>query len=226
MTRTFHRTLPLAGLLGLLLILSLAAGCQRIAPIRTLPSWVRGVYIPVFKNETYEPQLEETATRLTQEAFLADGRVDVVPKEQADLVLQVTLMDWTAETVRTRGDYIGRTDEILLTYGIKLYDPFDMEHPMADLGRFRISTAFNIDIRSNRYEPEPDRKERLMRQLSEQILLRVINGFPASAAGIAPGSTVPQFRTPESIPMEDPLQPRPEQESGPVTSTPTESHSH
>lgn len=221
MTRISHRTLPLAGLLGLLLILTLATGCQRVAPIRTLPSWVRGIYIPVFTNQTYEPQLEETATRLTQEVFLTDGRVDIVPKEQADLVLKVTLLDWAAETVRTRGDYIGRTDEIVLAYNIQLFDPFDMEHPMADLGRFRLSTAFNIDIRSNRYEPEPDRKERLLRQLAEQILLHVLNGFPASATGVTPGSAVPQFRTPESIPMDDPLQPRPEQESGPVTAPPT-----
>jgi len=72
------RPLALAAALAMSLLMLLTAGCERIAPIRTLPSWVRGVYIPVFKNKTYEPQIEEDATRYTQETFLRDGRVDIV----------------------------------------------------------------------------------------------------------------------------------------------------
>src|SRR5689334_18333586 len=132
MNRTFHRSLPRPALFGLFLILLLGAGCQRVAPVRTLPSWVRGIYIPVFKNSTVEPGIEDVATRLTQEAFLNDGRVDVVPKDRADLVLKVEIINWRAETARTRGDYIGRTSDVTLTVGIKMYDPFDLDKPMAD----------------------------------------------------------------------------------------------
>jgi hypothetical protein len=208
-----HRSLLRPALFGLFLILLLGAGCQRVAPVRTLPSWVRGVYIPVVKNDTVEPGIEDVVTRQIQEAFLTDGRVDVVPKDRADLVLKVELINWRAETVRTRGDYIGRTSDVTVTVGIKLYDPFDLDKPMADLGHFVISTAFNIDTRSNRYEPEPDRKERLLASVAQQVLAHVMSGFPAQAAGAATGVNVQQFRTPETIQMQEPLKSRPEQDA-------------
>lgn len=213
MNRNALRSSSLAGLAGLLVLAILTAGCQRVAPIRTLPSWVRGIYVPVFKNETYEPEIEELATRLTQEAFLADGRVDIVPKAQADLVLKVDILDWQAETSDTRGDKIAKSDDIIMTVGIKLYDPFDLERPMADLGRFRITSGFNVDTRSNRYAAEPERKERLMSSLADQIVARVINGFPVAPAGVATDTNVPQFRTPETIQMDEVLKPRPEEDT-------------
>lgn len=203
------RTLTLAGLAVIFAILTLAQGCQRVAPIRTLPSWVRGIYIPMVRNQTLEPNLEEVSTRQIQEAFLNDGRVDVVPKEQADLVLEVELKNWGAETVRTRGDYIGRTDRVSVVVSCKLYDPFDLKTPMADLGTFIVNSNFNIDTRSNSYEPEPDRKERLLKSMADQVMTRVINGFPTNMPALPPGTTVPQLRTPETIQMDEPLQPKP-----------------
>lgn len=213
MNRFFHSLTRLAGLAGLLVILAAAGGCQHMAPVRTLPTWVRGVYIPVFRNMTYETQIEDLATRLTQQAFLADGRVDVVPKEKADLVLKVELLRWDVETIRTSGDYIGRTSEVTLTIGVKLFDPDNMQEPRADLGQFRLSSAFNGDTRSTRYQPEPDRKAQLLTMLANQIVTRVINGFPATVPDLPPGTAVPQFRTPETIQMNDVLKARPEQDA-------------
>lgn len=198
----------LTGLLGLTLILVLAGACQRIAPIRTLPSWVRGVYIPVFKNKTVEPEVEELATRLAQEAFLNDGRVDIVPKTQADLTLVAEIVGWERKAGRTSSDHIAYTDDITVVASVKLYEPFDMKTPLADLGLIRASMPFRVDTRSVGFEPEPDRKEDLFRSLAGVIVGKVITGFPANLRDLPPGASVPNVRTPQSIQPDDVLAPK------------------
>jgi hypothetical protein len=198
---------------GLALLALLAAtACERVAPIRTLPSWVRGVYIPVFKNKTFDPALEETATKLTAEAFLADGRVDIVPKSDADLTVVVEITKWDERASGTSGDKITDRNEYSLTASIKLFEPFDADkpgaEPLADLGRIKVDTEFNIDARSTFYVAEPDRKEQLLRALADQVLYRTINGFPTNLRNLPPGATLPEVKGPETIKTNDVLEPR------------------
>lgn len=192
-------------LVGVSLLLLAAGACERIAPVRTLPSWVRGVYVPMIKNKTVEPQIEETITRLTEEAFLTDGRVDVVPRQSADLTLVVTITGWESRVSNTSGDHVASDEEVTVTADVKLYEPFDMSKPLADLGPLRVNSGFNIDTRSTSYEVEPDRKERLLRQLADQIVFRTLNGFPTTLRNLPPGVSLPEVRTPEAIVPEEPL---------------------
>lgn len=189
----------LGGLLALAAILTLAGACERVAPIRTLPSWVRGIYVPMFKNTSFEPAIEEVATRLTQEAFLTDGRVDIVPKGQADLALVVEITDWTSRSSNTTGQRISAFDEITVAATAKLYEPFDMSKPLADLGPIRVNIGANVDPRALGYEAEPDRKERVLRSLADTIRDRVINGFPVTLRDMPAGVTLPSVSSPEAL---------------------------
>jgi len=203
------RPLALAAALAMSLLMLLTAGCERIAPIRTLPSWVRGVYIPVFKNKTYEPQIEEDATRYTQETFLRDGRVDIVPKKDADVVVMVEIMAWNGRASGNSGEHIVNRESQTVTASVKLYEPFATE-PLVDLGKVNVRADFYIDTRSTEYTDEPTRKEILLRALADQILFRTINGFPVNLKNLPAGTLVPEFKNPESISTGDILSPRPE----------------
>lgn len=207
------RWFALTGTACLALVLILATGCERVAPVRTLPSWVRGIYIPTFKNKSFEPQIEENATRLTQEAFLADGRVDIVPKSEADLTLVVEIQDWQSMTTNTTGEHVATDDDVTLIASAKLFEPFDNKEPLADLGTIKVTTRFNVDTRSIEYIPEPDRKDQLLRALAQQILYKTITGFPTNLRDLPPGVTVPQYRSPESIEGGDVLKPRKSEDS-------------
>jgi hypothetical protein len=154
------------------------SACTRVVPVRTLPSWVRGIYIPMIKNKSFEPGLEEIATKAVQGAFIQDGRVDIVPEKDADLVLLVTIDNWQGRSARHSNDNISTHEDVRMTADLKLFEPLDMEKPLADLGKVLVRGVFNQDVRSIDFVPEPDRRAQLMSQLGSQVLNQVILGFP------------------------------------------------
>jgi hypothetical protein len=193
--------------LSLALVTTLLGGCERIAPIRTLPSWVRGIYIPVFKNESYEPGIEEQATILTQEAFLADGRLDVVHKQDADTMLVVKIVEWRESGGGHSGDKITDEYRAYVRAAVQLYEPYGDKTLLADLGEVRVDDRFHTDTRSSWYEAEPDRKERLLRSLADQIMMRTLTGFPINV--VSPGApTAPLPASPMDVHSEHLLQSR------------------
>ena len=160
-------------------------GCQRIIPVRTLPSWVHGIHVPMVHNGTYEPEIEELLTRLTQEAFLADGRVDIVEEKDSDLVLEIELVDWRAKTVDTSGDDVASDQSYRVVANLKLLEPNSRGVTYAELGRVSARGRFNTDTRSMHFIPEFDRKKRICENLAGVILNKAMTGAPRTIEGNA-----------------------------------------
>lgn len=170
---------PLA-VFAIVLAAMFLGGCERIAPIRTLPNWVQGVYVPMVKNTSYWPGIEEDVTRQIQESFLTDGRVSVVPKGAADLIVQVEITDWRTRTSGTTGDDVADRKEYTVTAVVKLFEPMSDE-PMATLPPIIGRGNFNTDIRSIDFKPEPDRVHEVLGNLAWTIVQTTMTGFPAAA---------------------------------------------
>jgi hypothetical protein len=170
-------------------LMTLGLGCERIAPIRTLPNWVRGIYIPVFHNDVYEASIEEDATRLTQEAFLNDGRLSIVGKADADAMLLARITEWEDEAGGSTSDRVTTSRYVTIKATVKLCEPFDEKRVIASLGTITASGVFTSDVRSVRYQSEPERKQALLEELAKQIVNKTINGFPSADTplGTSPG---------------------------------------
>ena len=82
-----HR--PRRAAVGLLLVFvtCLATGCG-YSFRGNLPSHIKTVAVPIFKNRTEAPGLENTITSAVISAFSNGGRLRVVPVEQADSILE------------------------------------------------------------------------------------------------------------------------------------------
>jgi len=52
-----------------------------------LPPDIRSIRIPVFSNQTQEPDIENIVTRSIKDRFIRDGRLSVVDSDTADSVL-------------------------------------------------------------------------------------------------------------------------------------------
>jgi hypothetical protein len=196
---------------GLSLMLAaglLAAGCERIAPVRTLPAWVRAVYVPMVQNQSYEPAIEEQATQLTQEAFLAEGQLDVVDKRDADAMLLVSIDDWRIGPGGTSGDKITDAHIVRATASVRLCEPHDPDSVIADLGQVRVMSQFLTDPRSVRFVAEPDRKEAVLREMASRIVFQTLNGFPTKVVPYGQGGKGPAV-SPYDVQTGDVLRQRP-----------------
>ena len=181
----------------MILLTVILGGCERIMPVRTLPSWVQGIHIPMVHNGTYEPEIEELLTRLTQEIFLADGRIDIVEERHSDLVLAINVVIWDRKTAGASGDDVASDMAYQVTADLKLVEPNNRKIIYAELGQVTTLGRFNTDTRSIRFVPDPDRKHRLCENLAVMILNRTITGVPRKLEGNLVEPSRLQLRTGE-----------------------------
>jgi hypothetical protein len=184
-------------------------GCATMAPVRTLPSWVQGVHVTMVRNQSFEPEVEEYATRAIQEAFLNDGRVNLVPEYSADMILRVSILDWDVSTAGSSGDEVATFHMTRVRAALALDEPYDPDDDsFTNLGTVEVREFFNTDIRSTRYVTEPDRRDLVLTRLADAVVQRTITGFPIDGhtlpTGIQPEQDArqinldPSFRAEES----------------------------
>jgi outer membrane lipopolysaccharide assembly protein LptE/RlpB len=82
-----------------LLATALALGGCGYSLRGTLPSHIRTVGVPVFKNRTGQPAVENFLTRAVVEAFSTNGRLRVVRPEEADAILEGAVVGYDLQSV-------------------------------------------------------------------------------------------------------------------------------
>ena len=65
----------------------------------SLPSHLKTISIPVFKNTSSQPEIHRELTSAVLEAFISDGRLKVAKKDNADLVMNATLVFYQKRNV-------------------------------------------------------------------------------------------------------------------------------
>ena len=84
-----------------LLTLLFLNGCgyHLIGTGSTLPSHLKTLSIPVFTNNSTQPEIHRELTSSIINAFITDGRVKVARKGKADMVMQGALVHYELKTV-------------------------------------------------------------------------------------------------------------------------------
>ena len=163
-------------------VVCITTSCERVAPVRTLPSWVRNVYVPMVQNSSTEPGLSHLATTAVQEIILADGRLAVTQKHQADLQVWVFIDGFDTIVDETDSDGIHEREEFIIRAKLRLLDPmddpFNPSLAIADMGAIETSYVFSSDPRSTRYQPKQDAKRVALQILGSQVLNELMVGFP------------------------------------------------
>jgi lipopolysaccharide assembly LptE-like protein len=84
--------------LGLWLVGLLAGGCGYTVG-GNLPSHIKTVAVPMFKNLTQQPAVENVITAAVVSAFASGGRLKVVPVERADSILEGEIVGYSVESI-------------------------------------------------------------------------------------------------------------------------------
>ena len=87
-------------LLGMTLVLLALPGCVGYRLGSTLPPDVKTIYVHLFINKCNEPLLEIDTTNATVAEFQTDGTLRIVPKGEADVLLETTLNSMTLTPLR------------------------------------------------------------------------------------------------------------------------------
>lgn len=89
----YARGVAIPALLCYLLILS-SCGYHMAGTGSYLTAGMKSIFIPVFENKTMEPIVEEELTPAVIREFIKDGRIEVVDRSRADMVLKGSIVSY------------------------------------------------------------------------------------------------------------------------------------
>lgn len=168
MITIFKRFLPL------LLVLTMVAGCG-VNHSRSIPPNVNNVYFAPVENNSSEPGLENILTDEATQQILADGRVELVDKDQADVVVKSTITQYR------RIPLIYNDQDIVQQYKVRV----EMRIRMLDADTGDELNRFDNVFRETTYsdvnppaETEFDAQQRVLRKLARDVVTTVVEGWP------------------------------------------------
>ena len=66
-------------------------GYRLVGTGNALPPHIKTIYIPVFENTSSQPEIHRQLTSFVLQSFISDGRLKIVNKDEADLIVDATL---------------------------------------------------------------------------------------------------------------------------------------
>jgi len=150
-------------------------GCTRVPLVRTLPEYVYSVYVPMAENNTYEPGLEELLTNHIIDEFLADGRLRVENKANADITVSVSIKKYNTKTSSFSSDDFPMMDTATVVAGIYVVNNLD-DSIMSIFDDIIATHTYVSDPRRIVSDVEPNVKNTLMNNLANLIVQNVISG--------------------------------------------------
>ena len=107
---------------ALLLLAALLGGGCGYTVRGTLPSHIKTVAVPIFRNHTPEPAIEGFITRAVVEAFSTNGRLKVVSSDQADAILDGDITGYTVSSIAFDKDARIRQYRLVVTLNLRMRD--------------------------------------------------------------------------------------------------------
>lgn len=182
-------------------LLGAFGACGEMPVNKSLPNDISRVAIPVFENRTAQPEVDNALTRKTVQAFLVDGRLQVVALEQADAMLKgriqrydrlvltrdanqvpqqyklQVLVDLDFVRVKDGKDELLWTtrEQISLTPGV---EPGPDDFSSTNTRSLREFTNYYVlNVAGVPPEDEPTALDRLLEQMARRIVRRTLDGF-------------------------------------------------
>lgn len=112
-------------IIATLIVLTLISACgYHLTGTGTasLPKHLKTVAIPVFSNTSTEPDIHRNMTNIIRQSFINDGRLKVVNRKNADLVMRGILNSYALQAVSFNSNDIAVEYYVLLGVAIDVKD--------------------------------------------------------------------------------------------------------
>ncbi|MBN1595611.1 hypothetical protein JW933_06775 [candidate division FCPU426 bacterium] len=164
-------------LLCVLAVLWLATGCTDVAIRPGLPEYMSKLALPVFQNRTSQPDLENELTQQLNQDFLVDGRMELTNTDQANAILQGTIVQYLLEPLLLDVHNTPQQYKMRIILRLTLKDTKAGQNLWSEDDFEESTTYYVANTLGVLPEDEPTARRRLIKQLSQRIVSKVIEGF-------------------------------------------------
>jgi len=179
----------------------LFTACGDVPVKKNLPDNITKVAIPVFENKANQPGLENELTKKTVQNFIVDGRLQVVPREQADALITGTIQRYDRLVLTRDANQVPQQYKLQLVVDIDFVDlksgkentlwstrqQFSLT-PGVEVSRDDFDSTNTRSLRefTNYYvlnvagvppEDEPTALDRVLEQMARKVVRRTLDGF-------------------------------------------------
>ncbi len=169
--RVFRYSILALALLTLALALG---GCKTIPFQRSLPQWVKRVYIPMAENRSFEPGLEEQITSAFTQEVLSNGELDVTQKSRCDAVVKIIIKEYKERSDDFASDDIESYREVVAVLAVELYDPSDEKNPFGIVEDFEVDMRYRSEFRSSRATTYSDARDEFAERCGLHLVRAVL----------------------------------------------------
>lgn len=165
-----RRVLVVATMLAAAVVLG---GCGGYRVGALLPEHIKTIGVPVFVNETSEPNLEVETTNAVINALATDGTLRKVPEAEADVVLTVRIINYQRKPIRYTGATRPTEYRITVTVLATLHDT----HEATDLwANDRLSGNAEFLVGASLPESERRARPEAYDDLAHDIVEHIVEG--------------------------------------------------
>lgn len=159
------------GAAGLILALAVTAAACGYGLRGNLPSHVRTVAVPTFRNKTQEPAVENTLTSAVVNAFTTSGKLRVVGAAEADAILDGEIVGYEVQSIAIDRSLNARQYRLVVTMNLQLRDVRQSEvlfrqDGLSEKADFRVAGQVSETI---------SREDSAVRQAAVDIGRRIVN---------------------------------------------------
>ena len=167
--RPIYRSFPV------LISFFLAYGCGYYSFSGALPGHIKTAAVPLFENETTEPEIVEEVTRSVVDAVIANGSMKVVGEFQADAVVRGTIVDVIDEADEYSKNEVAQQFKIRIFAKVTFFDRVKNraiweEERLEGWARYDASGSADGVTRD-------DGKEAALDMLAKEIIDRTVAGW-------------------------------------------------
>jgi len=164
---------------GLLLTYS---GCGVYEPVEILPDHLRSLRVDPVSNETSRIGLGQDLTQQLIDDFVREGRFNVTGSENADAILFTTIAEYSRIPIAYDENFVAQEYKITMIVNLQFVDNIEKvrlfdESREGLLGGIEAWVNYNASPDMGFVETEEEAQERLIREISEQIIQRTIYGW-------------------------------------------------
>lgn len=159
-------------LAGAAILIATVSGCAYYSFSGSLPGHIKTAAVPLFENETTEPQIVEEVTRAVVDAVIGNGSMKVVGEFQADAVVRGTIIDVIDEADQYSKTEVASQFKIRILAKVTFFDRVK-NRPLWEEDRMEGWANYDASGDVSREEG----KEKALEMLAKQIIDKTVAGW-------------------------------------------------
>ena len=158
------------------LVLGLA-GCSYSPSPALFPPHLRTLAVPVLRNQTTEPNLEQEVTQAIVDRFVQDNKLRVVAESEADLVLSGAVVKYTNAVFGFNANEQAQEYQVAVTVQLTARDRVKNREMWRDDNLVRTTNYFVVATPGQEQKDQYSARKDAIAKIADAVLNKTVEGW-------------------------------------------------